>query len=358
MRAAAAVAALGVLLWVGLAHAFCREVTATPPADYDPVDAGCFAGANDAGNPPLPLFWRNQCVSYSVQQNASVHVALSDARRVARQAFDTWTQAPCSAEAGPSITEFEYGPPVACDQVPSNEHNNPIIFRDTSWPYDSANALGFTTLTVNLDTGEIYGATIEINSSRVGIVANVDGSIPSGDYDLASILTHEAGHFLGLAHSAESGAVMNAHYRAGQSTLTLDDVSGICSVYPADFTRSTGAGVTSSALCNATPPLGFSSTCGTLDASALFTGSGPLAPVDAGDPPCSGTNACAMSHGPSRGGPGLAIGAIVTLGVLTRRRSARRSRWPNPRCRGPSTSPCQGLRTGITPRRQKVPTQD
>ena len=325
MRGAAAITALGVLLWAGLAHGFCREVTATPPADYDPADAGCFAGESDAGKPPLSLFWRNQCVSYSLQQNASVHVSLSDARRVARQAFDTWTQASCGAEAGPSITEYEYGPPVACDQVPSNEHNNPIIFRDSNWPYDSANALGFTTLTVNLDTGEIYGATIEINASSVGIVANgnVDGSIPSGDYDLATILTHEAGHFLGLGHSAESAAVMNAHYRAGQSVLTPDDVSGICTLYPADFTRNTGAGVVSSTACNATPPLGFLSTCGTLDAGAVITGSGPLVPPDAGDPPCSGTSACAMSHGRSRGGPGFAVGAIVTLGVL--RRSRRRT---------------------------------
>jgi Matrixin len=322
-RAVAALGTLGALLWSGHAHAFCREVTGTPPANYDPADAGCFNGVDDAGKPFVPLYWPNQCVSYSLQKNASVRVTLPDARRVARQAFDTWTNAPCVADAGgPSVTEYEYGPTVQCDVAPSNEHNNPIIFRDNGWPYDSANALGFTTLTVDLDTGEIYGAAIEINSSANGIVAEVDGSIPNGFYDLGSILTHEAGHFLGLAHSTDSSAVMYAHYHPGQSVLTPDDVSGICSIYPPDMTRDTAKGKIESALCNATPPLGFLTSCGTVDAAAFITASGPLVLADAGDPPCA-TSACTMVHGSGPGGAGLAIGGAVVLGVLARRRAAR-----------------------------------
>jgi hypothetical protein len=323
-QAVVALGALGVLFWSGPARAFCREVTGTPPANYDPADAGCFEGAADAGRPFVPLYWRNQCVSYSLQNSASDMVTLSDARRVARQAFDAWTNASCGDDAGgPSMTEFEYGPPVECDQAPSNEHNNPIIFRDGTWPYDSANALGFTTLTVDLDTGEIYGAAIEINSSTNSIVAAVDGSVPNGDYDLASILTHEAGHFLGLAHSTEASAVMFAHYHPGQSALTPDDVSGICSIYPPDMTRNTAAGKVGSVLCNATPPLGFLTTCGALDAAAFVTGSGALVPADAGDAPCP-TNDCTIGRGSRPRGEGLPICGVVVFGMLVRRRRARR----------------------------------
>jgi hypothetical protein len=318
---------LGALLWCGHAHAFCREVTGTPPANYDPADAGCFSGVNDAGKPFVPLYWANQCVSYSLQKDASILVSLADARRVARQAFDTWTNAPCDADgSAPSITELEYGPPggtgVDCDESPSNEHNNPIIFRDKSWPYDSVNALGFTTLTVDLDTGEIYGATIEINnSSPAPILADVDGSVPNGAYDLASVLTHEAGHFLGLAHATDSSAVMYAHYHNGQSLLTPDDVNGVCSIYPPDLTRNTAAGKIGSVLCNATPPLGFLSTCGSLDAAAFITASGSIPVGDGGDPPPCTISPCSMSHGPTPDRYGLIGCAIVALGALLRRRS-------------------------------------
>jgi Matrixin len=325
-RAEAIACGLGALLWSGQAYAYCREVTGTPPANYDPADAGCYVGVDDAGKPHVPLYWRNECVSYSLQENASDQVKLADARRVARQAFDTWTAAPCGDDAGsPSISELEYTPPVSCDQVPSNEHNNPIIFRDNGWPYDSANALGFTTLTVDLVTGEIFGAAIEINSSNAGIVANVgDAGIPNGAYDLSTILTHEAGHFLGLAHSTDTDAVMYAFYHAGKTSLTPDDVNGICTVYPPDQTRNTNTGKIGATLCNATPPLGFLTTCGSADSGAFITASGPLVMTPGGgDPPCADNSGCSV--GPGAGGRrgGLALCAVAALAVLARRRRLR-----------------------------------
>jgi hypothetical protein len=328
-RAEAIACGLGALLWAGQAHAYCREVTGTPPANYDPADAGCYVGVDDAGKPHVPLYWRNECVSYSLQENASVQVKLADARRVARQAFDTWTAASCGDDAGsPSISELEYTPPVSCDQVPSNEHNNPIIFRDTVWPYDSANALGFTTLTVDLVTGEIFGAAIEINSSNVGIVANVgDAGIPNGAYDLATILTHEAGHFLGLAHSTDTDAVMYAFYHAGKTSLTPDDVSGICAVYPPDQTRNTQAGTIGATLCNATPPLGFLTTCGSEDAGAFITASGPLVMTGGTTAPCPDNSGCSVGRGEGGRRGGLAFCAAAAVVALARRRKSR-SRVP------------------------------
>ncbi len=153
-------------------------------------------------------------------------------------------------------------------------------------------------------------------------MAAADASVPNGYYDLASILTHEAGHFLGLAHSAETSAVMYAHYHPGQNVLTPDDVGGICSIYPPDLTRNTAGGAIGSVLCNATPPLGFLSTCGSLDAGAFITASGALPTGDAEDPPCT-FNACTMGRGTGGGGAGLAICGVVALGVLARRRTAR-----------------------------------
>ena len=60
--------------------------------------------------------------------------------------------------------------PVECDQVQYNQdqpNQHVIIFRDDVWPYDdSNNTLALTTVTFDPDTGELYDADMEINSTE------------------------------------------------------------------------------------------------------------------------------------------------------------------------------------------------
>ena len=307
LRAAAVVCGLAALLCPGQAGAYCRAVTASPPAGYNPATQGCFDGEPDGG-PVFTLFWRNQCTSYSLQNPATKQIPQSDVSRIAAQAFASWSSASCPGGM-PSISAIAY-PTVECSQVPSQEHNNVIIFRDDVWPYDdSANAIGFTTLTVDLTDGEIVGADIEI------------------------------------AHSADKSAVMYAFYQPGSTTLADDDISGICSTYTPDGSRNTSTGAVAQETCNAAPLLGFLSECGSLDsgiggsfATAVGSGAG-VDGVGGTDPPapCSATT-CATSRtlgsrtsGREGAASGFATCALVAFGALGRRRKRGR--------RAPTASP-------------------
>jgi MYXO-CTERM domain-containing protein len=72
--------------------------------------------------------------------------------------------------------------------------------------------------------------------------------------DLDSIVTHEAGHFLGLSHSCDNAATMYANYKLGEvglRTLEADDVAGICTLFPPGSDKA----------CDPTPRHGFSTEC-------------------------------------------------------------------------------------------------
>lgn len=211
------------------ASAFCRTTTLPVPPNYSPTEKGCFTDG-------LLLFWRNACVGYSINRAASVTIPFDTAQRVVDAAFATWMASTCSGNGRPlGITVSNVGA-AECGEVQyrsSAPNQNVIVFRDRSWPYsDLSSSLGLTTVTFDADTGEMFDADMEINNSR-GALTATERVAPNG-FDLASVITHEAGHFLGLAHAADRNATMFANYRSGTTLRTLgaDDVAGICSIYP------------------------------------------------------------------------------------------------------------------------------
>ena len=208
-----------------VAHAFCRTTTNAPPADHDPAK-GCFTEG-------ALLHWRNACTGYSVQRNGSRQIPFDVATRVIDASFATWMGATCSESRKlPGISLTNLGP-VDCAEVrynPGAANQNTITFRDGDWPYrGSGAALALTTLTFNKETGELFDADMEINT--FGNVVTTSGDQAPDTYDLQSIITHEAGHFLGLAHTSDPDAKMFGGYRAPR-VLAADDVSGLCSIYP------------------------------------------------------------------------------------------------------------------------------
>ena len=262
------------------AHAYCRTTTTELPPTYSPT-RGCF----DEG---LYVFWKNACVGYSVQRSASKSIPFEEATRIIDAAFATWMKTTCDATGlAPGISVSNLGP-AQCASVRYNSdgpNQNLIVFRDQNWPYhDKYNTLGLTTVTFNADTGEIYDADMEINASEHNL--STTDRVPANGFDLASVVTHEAGHFFGLAHATDSDATMFASYRPGSvslRTLAPDDVQGICAIYPDDSTRTVSqvvspTGTVLADACDPTPRHGFTTACSAPSSDGCTCAAEPRAP--------------------------------------------------------------------------------
>jgi MYXO-CTERM domain-containing protein len=189
-----------------------------------------------------PLAWPDVCVGYAVHEVGSRRrdITAYETDQAARRAFTSWISADCGEGAAPSIGIVPLGG-VECGLVEFNEtvagragapNANVILFRDADWPYgDEQSTIAKTTLTFDTQSGAIFDADIEINSFAIEIT--IGDTLVS--HDLQAILTHEFGHFLGLGHSGEVDATMNANYSpedVGFRTLSADDREAICEVYP------------------------------------------------------------------------------------------------------------------------------
>jgi hypothetical protein len=280
LAACAAFAAVTATLLPRPALAYCRTMTEKAPADYDAVEmGGCF----DKG---VPLFWRNSCISYNIQQAASRKVSYEDASNLISTAFTRWTGATCPTDgtgrSRVSVDVRDLGP-VACGKVEYVKNGkanvNVVVFRDDDWKFGKQ-VLGLTTVSFDKDTGELFGADMEFNMVDMQPIALRD-PVKDRDYDFLSVATHEAGHFLGMGHSDQPEATMYARYDPGSTKmriLTDDDVNGVCKVYRPDGDRAVLNGkVTAAPQCDPTPRGGFTRTCDDAAGTACAVAGGAIA---------------------------------------------------------------------------------
>jgi Matrixin len=234
-RFVSALVCLAALFTSGSAAAFCRTTTCDP---NDPA-AACEIDRQNCILSGFPLAWASSCVTVGVQEMGSPRSGLSydDVETVVKQAFDVWQNAECDG-GKPSIEVNVLGP-VECGVSEYNSrvgNANIVLFLEDEWPYAGAsNAIGLTTTRFDTKTGELWDADIELN----GIGSNLTVGDPILGDDLLSVLTHEAGHFLGLSHSLDGAATMKSIYDPGRDgdnfrSLAPDDVAGICAIYPPD----------------------------------------------------------------------------------------------------------------------------
>ena len=229
------------LAFAGPARAYCRTTTSKAPAGWNPATSGCWTDG-------VALAWPSERVPYGVASAASTQVSLAEATRVADLAFGAWNDAQCDGRSV-GIQAYDDGPSTVPDGATGDalaewaycaESNScapiahdVIVFDDAVWPYnDPVNTLALTTVTFGVDHGEIFEAYTEVNSAEHQLTTTEPPPTGGQTYDLQAILTHEAGHFLGLAHATDTSSIMYAYYTPGAITLTPDDLDAICAVYP------------------------------------------------------------------------------------------------------------------------------
>jgi len=292
--------ATGSLLAASPLLAFCRSTIDCKSDVCDEDDEACQAKTNackpDTNGCPVgtPISWPTPCISYSVNKGLSRKYDSEKLHAVIRRSVATWNAVVCdpqTADGKPLCTGNNCKLPVRLKEYPTvtaedtsspgvgctrNEYNptlpnaNLVFFNDTKFVYkDEQNTLARTKTSKNAVTGDILDADIEINSSQNIFALEEDQSDipPTGMdettgkpvFDLQSILVHEIGHFLGLAHS-QPGTTMFKAYDRTQRTLTKDDIDGICSIY----LNYGGANA-----CDFTPRNGFSGDCPESNGSAV-----------------------------------------------------------------------------------------
>ena len=221
------------------AQAFCRTTTCDPnnPADHCRIDE---KGCTRSG---APLTWPSLPIAYRFYAKVSQKIDHDVAREAVRSAFQSWSEVVCENGHRTSL-RFEEQQDIVGSK-PGNPHmagaqHFGIYFRDDTWTAkDADSTLALTTQSFGKISGDLDVSDIEINTTTE---AYATGDTSKG-IDLQAVVTHEVGHYIGLAHSLESDSIMVARYcdsgercsgdKADARKLSEDDRAAVCALYPA-----------------------------------------------------------------------------------------------------------------------------
>ncbi len=119
----------------------------------------------------------------------------------------------------------------------TNAGNNQLKFSNNFSMYGSA-VIGVTEVNYS-DSGSVNSATVYLNEENYDFTDTPGMTIGNQVY-LKDVVTHELGHFLGLAHSEVLNSTMFFSNFPGQSDLSSDDRAGIRDKYRTGFGKISG----------------------------------------------------------------------------------------------------------------------
>ena len=319
------------------------------------VPASAYVRSTNTGG--TPIAWRRTSLRLVESEALLKDLPIDQTRAAIRQAMAAWSYptVPCTALQLDLTLGFGSPPKVAPDLL------SYIIFREDNWcdgaTCHDASQLALTTVFAKSrpgqpDDGEIIDVDLEINAfdHRWTNIPDSGVNPVPGARDLANLLTHELGHFLGLSEvcGVTAGGMpardhlgnpvpdcssASAEQRAAtmfpdsptddisKRTLADDDVMGVCAIYP----RMAGA-TDDAAVVGSDAGMAGGAT-GADDAGSLK----PDAARTAIPQPMVSIGGCSCRAGAGSGsGSILAYGGLGLLAVVAlgrgQRRSAQKSR--------------------------------
>lgn len=174
-----------------------------------------------------PVHWREDVVRFRVAECEDLdRQSVLDAARIAA---DAW-------RGFPGVPDIEIVPGDAGEPgyEPAGRNVNGIYVLP-AWPFRQRH-LAVTSSTHEVITGRVVDTDILVNG-EMPLDLMDEGRPTRRRYDLASVLTHEMGHVLGLDESDVAAATMWPVTRRGdvdQRTLDTDDEEGVLAIYGPD----------------------------------------------------------------------------------------------------------------------------
>ncbi len=255
------------------ASAYCRMTTSRDPAPL----GGCQLEG-------VPLGWNRSCIVYAVDERGSRDLDIDVLRNIVGSSFSTWEEVLCDG----TRTDFQIRETTQLARCRDAQYRtclgnvNIVAFVD-DWPERNLDPTAFAVTTVwhSRSTGEIFDADIQVNErlGPYGVCPSAGCPATDGDdgtVDLQNVLTHEIGHFFGIAHSPMINTTMYARSPRGETSkriLRTDDVNAICEIYPPG--SATGE-------CDFTPRGGLDLDCEDDEGQNECKGCAASGPVDRG----------------------------------------------------------------------------
>lgn len=184
-----------------------------------------------------PLFWAGGCVSLHVNPTVlAPNIPREQLRTVVEEATRAWKTVACDpvTRAAPTFELVLGADRTDAVGYEEGKPNSNVVAWRARWGDDSYHdprAAAITIVTFGSRSATILDADTELNVRAV-FPFSLDGG--PGTTDLRTVVVHELGHSMGLAHSGDRNAVM--WYTAGQGerrrTPNADDIAGLCAIYP------------------------------------------------------------------------------------------------------------------------------